>query len=99
MNRVRHSAMLSNRSQASERTDDSQPAIATSTEGGSKVLALSGTWTTRTVAAVDDAMRRMEIGRKSAGIVIDLSGIVRLDTAGAWLIERLIARGRAENVG
>lgn len=90
--------MLSNRTQASGKADDSQPAIAASTEGGSKVLALSGTWTTRTVAAVDDAMRRMEIGDRGGGLVIDLSGIVRLDTAGAWLIERLMAKGRAQNV-
>lgn len=90
--------MLSNRTQASGHADDSHPAIEASSEGGAKVLALSGAWTTRTVAAVDDAMRRMDLGKSGQGLVLDMSGITRLDTAGAWLIERLLARGEAERV-
>lgn len=52
---------------------------------------LSGIWNTRTAAFVDAKMRRIEARADFKSLNIDLSRVSNLDTAGAWLIERLIA--------
>jgi phospholipid/cholesterol/gamma-HCH transport system permease protein len=49
---------------------------------------LSGPWTTQTVAKVDSAMREHEKTAKG-NLIVDLSGLTEMDTAGAWLIERM----------
>lgn len=49
---------------------------------------LSGPWITQTVAHVDRAMREHEKSAKG-NLTVDLSGLTEMDTAGAWLIERL----------
>jgi phospholipid/cholesterol/gamma-HCH transport system permease protein len=49
---------------------------------------LSGPWTTQTVAKIDGKMREHEKGPKG-NLTVDLAGVTELDTAGAWLIERL----------
>jgi len=51
-------------------------------------IVLSGVWTTRAVSAVDRTMRQLEQGGFERA-VIDVSGAAALDTAGAWLIQRL----------
>src|SRR3954453_2088736 len=56
---------------------------------------LSGAWTTRTVAHVDAAVRKIEKDSAIKDLRVDLSGIERIDTAGAWLVERLLAAVRA----
>jgi len=52
-------------------------------------LRLTGSWATHTIAAVDAVMREHE--REIAGrpVLIDMSGVSYLDTAGAWLVYRL----------
>jgi len=60
--------------------------------------ALSGEWTTHTVALIDDEMRGIDLAQGMNAVVLDLSGISRIDTAGAWLVERLMARGQAQGV-
>nr|WP_258045690.1 ABC transporter permease [Mesorhizobium sp. NBSH29] len=52
---------------------------------------LSGNWTTRGVHLVDGPMRELEARADSRPISLDISGIGKMDTAGAWLIERLIS--------
>jgi phospholipid/cholesterol/gamma-HCH transport system permease protein len=76
----------------------------TATINGDRLgLAISGAWTADHASelekAVDDATRRYETARS---IHIDLAGLERLDTFGAWLIERLnrafTARGSTTNI-
>ncbi|MFC5386540.1 ABC transporter permease [Aquamicrobium segne] len=59
-------------------------------------LNLSGVWMTHTVANVDRDMRQAERSRPGRELVIDLSGVEKLDTAGAWLIDRLIVAHEAQ---
>lgn len=70
--------------------EKARPSIV-ATEGDAALsYALSGIWTTQTVALVDTQMRKIEAGIDRRPIEIDTSGITRIDTAGAWLIERLM---------
>ena len=51
-----------------------------------ETLALSGRWTVAHVGDVEPLLRALPEGGKA----IDLSGVERIDTTGAWLIHRLI---------
>jgi phospholipid/cholesterol/gamma-HCH transport system permease protein len=82
-------------SEASGAADPDQPRITARQQDGRSVYALTGNWTTRTVASVDADMRKIESQAGGAAIALDLSGIGRMDTAGAWLIERLIEKNEA----
>ena len=82
--------MLINAStEASGKSGPSDPSVATREDGGTVTHALAGVWTTRTVAQVDATVRKLET-KASEAVTIDLSGIEKIDTAGAWLIERLL---------
>src|SRR5918994_1847156 len=70
--------------------DNSRPRIAETEQDGVLHCALSGAWTTRTVALVDAEMRKIERKARGRAMVLDLSKIEKLDTAGAWLIDRLM---------
>lgn len=50
-----------------------------------------GIWTTRTVAIIDGEMRAVEARTDAKSIELDLSQVEKMDTAGAWLIQRLVA--------
>ncbi len=50
---------------------------------------LAGTWTTSEIAAVDKGIRQLEKHQGVRSVVLDLSNVGRMDTAGAWLIKRL----------
>ena len=69
-----------------------------SKEAGSLVLAASGEWLVGTAADLDRRLRGIEAPRGSR-VMLDLKGIDRLDTAGAWLLLRtehdLSERGNA----
>jgi phospholipid/cholesterol/gamma-HCH transport system permease protein len=52
---------------------------------------LDGAWTTQTVAHLDEEMRKLEGESGVRDVSIDLSGVSRMDTAGAWLVKRLVA--------
>ncbi|OQM75783.1 ABC transporter permease [Manganibacter manganicus] len=69
--------------------DDHLPRVAASEDGDALRCTFSGNWTTRTIAGVDGEMRKIEQAGFRA-LTLDLSGIGKIDTAGAWLIERLI---------
>jgi phospholipid/cholesterol/gamma-HCH transport system permease protein len=66
-----------------------RPQIRVDVRAGSAVLALDGSWIARRArlaeAAVSAAMQ--ELGAP-ARVTLDLQGIDRIDTAGAWLVER-----------
>ncbi|MFP3944444.1 MAG: ABC transporter permease [Alphaproteobacteria bacterium] len=57
---------------------------------GALTVSASGRWTVRHIAEVDEALRGIAANGRRA--VLDLSGIDRLDTAGAWMIERIRRR-------
>ena len=72
-------------------------------EDGDRVSCrLSGRWTTLAVAGVEPSVGGLEARDGIAQLDLDLSGITRMDTAGAWLVKRLIvtqeARGAAVSV-
>ena len=75
--------------------------FALSEEAGSIVLRAAGEWLVATAAALDQRLRRLEIPR-GRRVTLDLGGVERLDTAGAWLLLRtehdLAARGNAVEI-
>ncbi|PHP66592.1 organic solvent ABC transporter permease [Zhengella mangrovi] len=69
---------------------------------GRLTVRLGGDWTTRTVASIDSEMRTLE-SEATGPVLLDLAAIRVMDTAGAWLVERLVTaldrRGLAVEVG
>lgn len=68
-------------------------------EGGALRFLPSGDWSVASILRIDEELRRfsdMPAGQSRA--VFDMSGLVRLDTAGAWLIDRTAAALRAQGV-
>ncbi|WP_265518764.1 ABC transporter permease [Nitratireductor luteus] len=72
----------------------SVPAVEISSEGSLLVCRLAGDWTTRTAGLVDREMRALMARDDFEALELDLSRTDLLDTAGAWLIGRLIAEQR-----
>ncbi|ESW64691.1 ABC transporter permease [Mesorhizobium sp. C277A] len=70
---------------------DHQPRLAVGEEGGVLRCAFSGIWTTTTVALIDAEMRKIEQRKGFQTLALDLSHIEKMDTAGAWLIDRLVS--------
>ena len=75
--------------------EERPPFIAEAEHDGTRVYALSGIWTTRTVAQVDAEMREIETLGGREPLILDVAGIDKVDTAGAWLLERLITARQA----
>jgi phospholipid/cholesterol/gamma-HCH transport system permease protein len=75
--------------------------LAEAPQGGAFVLAAAGSWLVATAAEIDRGLAALDLpqGRQ---VRLDLSGIERLDTAGAWLVLRtehdLLARGNAVEI-
>jgi phospholipid/cholesterol/gamma-HCH transport system permease protein len=71
----------------------------TSTSAGSAVLtqstpnliSLSGAWSARDMAGIAPQARQLQVPRNAA-LVADCGGITSLDTAGAWVLQRLLQR-------
>jgi phospholipid/cholesterol/gamma-HCH transport system permease protein len=76
---------------------DNPPRVEAGEAGGVLTCRLSGDWTTMTVGLVDREMRAIP-GKAGGTVVLDLSALARLDTAGAWLIERLAAALRDRSI-
>jgi phospholipid/cholesterol/gamma-HCH transport system permease protein len=77
--------------------------LAATADGDHVALAISGAWTVERAAELERLIERASRRHARARSVdIDLSGLDRLDTFGAWLIERLkrsfVSRGAAANV-
>ncbi len=77
---------------------DHEPRVAVGEEGDVLGCAFSGTWTTRTVASVDAEMRKIEKRSGFKTLALDLSKIEKIDTAGAWLIDRLVSAFEKQGV-
>ena len=75
---------------------DSGASVDAREAGGELVIGLKGAWTVRTVAALDQQMAAIKPGNARLAR-FDLSGLVMVDSAGAWLIARtrgaLVAAG------
>ena len=70
------------------------PAIEARDAGGRGILTLSGVWNTRSVHLVDARMREFAGAPPADDMLIDIAAVTGMDTAGAWLIERLAAAWR-----
>ena len=66
----------------------------TETTGDKLSVSLVGDWVTRTVSMVDADMRVVESKNDKSLVELDLSGIGKIDTAGAWLVHRLVKSHR-----
>lgn len=63
--------------------------VSFNTEDGQAMVVLAGSWVTRYVGRVNAQMRKIEHRKDFSTAVIDLSGVDALDTAGAWLVDRM----------
>ena len=61
--------------------------LTASQASGSLVLAAAGEWLVATAAELDQQLRALKMPA-NARVMLDLAGIERLDTAGAWLLLR-----------
>ncbi|PWK69861.1 ABC transporter permease [Aminobacter sp. AP02] len=77
---------------------DHQPQIAVAEREGVLACVFTGIWTTRTVALVDAEMRKIEARKGHATLALDLSNIEKMDTAGAWVIDRLVCANEKKGV-
>ncbi len=66
---------------------DSGASVDAREAGGELVIGLKGAWTVRSVAALDHKMAAIRPGGAQQAR-FDLSGLVTVDSAGAWLIAR-----------
>lgn len=66
------------------------PRVELQEEGGVVACLFSGDWITRTVGVVDRDMRTL-LNRETNRLILDLEQIRQIDTAGAWLLARLIS--------
>jgi phospholipid/cholesterol/gamma-HCH transport system permease protein len=69
-------------------------AIAQSTPHG---LAFSGAWTARGIGPLQQRLEALRLPA-DAGAVADAAGIEALDTAGAWVLQKLLLRLRADGI-
>jgi phospholipid/cholesterol/gamma-HCH transport system permease protein len=66
-----------------------EPGFSVEREGETLRIALRGAWTIKASAALESAATALAAGAKGArNVAIDFAGVVRLDTAGAWLIDK-----------
>jgi phospholipid/cholesterol/gamma-HCH transport system permease protein len=64
------------------------PRLVSSEDRGGVRLFAEGHWSVDTVAALEPAVEEAA-ARRAPNIVVDLTGVTHLDTAGAWLFHRL----------
>ncbi|MGU3398411.1 ABC transporter permease [Brucellaceae bacterium D45D] len=80
------------------RSSDAAPNIDVAEQDGTRVVQLSGRWVSQSVHLVDDKLRKLEKKAGGGAVTINASDVSSLDTAGAWLIERLRQRLAAQDV-
>lgn len=73
-------------------------------DNGGQRLVLTGNWRSHGISAVLPKLSQIESGKANGRLEIDVSEIDGIDTAGAWLMRRLMSRqkaagGEAELVG
>lgn len=75
-----------------------RPQVAVAERDGVLACVFTGIWTTRTVAFVDAEMRKIEARTGFQALALDLAGIEKMDTAGAWIIDRLVSANERKGV-
>jgi phospholipid/cholesterol/gamma-HCH transport system permease protein len=65
-------------------------AFTTDLDDGTLRLKAAGDWQARHLGAIDEALRDFENDAIGRELIIDISGVGRLDTAGAMVLERLL---------
>src|SRR5215212_675000 len=93
--------MLINRRKDASKADaeaELKPRIELTERDGVHHAVLRGNWTTRRVAAVDSTIRQIEKNKAIKSLHVDLTAVGRFDTAGAWLVERLLSGMRGRGV-
>lgn len=60
-----------------------------SEQGGRTLFAASGDWSVRHISPLDEQLRDFATSHGQGGVTFDLSGVTRLDTAGAWVFRRM----------
>lgn len=73
-------------------TSQSQASLTTRTEGVKLVIEPRGDWRVSTIGAFDRPLARIEADYDPGNLVIDLSYLGRIDTAGAYLLGRTLRR-------
>jgi phospholipid/cholesterol/gamma-HCH transport system permease protein len=81
--------MLTDAADERNAAPDLRPRVELTQDSAGAVIALSGRWTSHSVHLVDDRMRKLQDESGFSSATIDLADVAGLDTAGAWLIERL----------
>ncbi|EDP65698.1 ABC transporter, inner membrane subunit [alpha proteobacterium BAL199] len=66
-------------------------ALTVETRDGTLVVRLRGPWTLQTALSVDAAIRALA-DRAAASVTVDATSLSRLDSAGAWVIQRTVAQ-------
>lgn len=61
---------------------------------GKTIVEAGGIWIAASIGPADKAMRQLQANAGASQLVIDLSGVARMDTAGAWVVARLAAAWR-----
>ncbi|PRD41552.1 organic solvent ABC transporter permease [Phyllobacterium phragmitis] len=90
--------MLTDAADNSSAAPNASPRIEVTTGSAGTTIALGGRWTSHGVHLVDDDMRKLQNQNGFSQASIDLTDVVGLDTAGAWLIERLSRSLKARNI-
>jgi len=67
---------------------DAEARIDSRVERGVTRLRLEGPWVTRAAAPLDRELSELVQSSMKGEVVLDLSGVTRLDTVGAWLVHR-----------
>ncbi|RCS25277.1 organic solvent ABC transporter permease [Phyllobacterium salinisoli] len=91
--------MLTDAADPSSAAPNSTPRIEVTTDNVGATIALGGRWTSRSVHLVDDEMRKLQSLGGFSNASIDLTDVAGLDTAGAWLIERLSRSLKGRDIG
>jgi phospholipid/cholesterol/gamma-HCH transport system permease protein len=61
------------------------------TRDGARILAVSGDWTIHTIGALDDVLRPLRLQGGDRPTRVDVTQLGDLDTAGAYVIERILS--------
>lgn len=82
---------------ANQARQQNAAAVEYSVEGSVLSVSCHGNWNTHTVHLVDDRVRMLEV-TDCKRAVLDASGMTGLDTAGAWVLERLYVKLKEKGV-
>lgn len=90
--------MLTDADDKASTATNATPKIDLAEHDGARVINLSGRWVSQSVGVVDSKMRELEKLDGAQAVIVDATDIEGLDTAGAWLIERLRQRLLSQNI-